>query len=130
MSLLVPTVGLNAFLTLNLASDLTLKLYSNNRTPALTNVASDYTVVAGGGYANITLTGGAWSIASGVATFATQTFTFTGATNSPGTVYGYYVVNGAGTLMFAERFPTVPFTPANGTNITITPRIVLANAVP
>lgn len=131
MSLVVPTVGLNSDLNKLLNQVLTLKLYSNNITPAAGDTAATYTVVTGGGYLNKSLTFANWVVAAGVATYnAAQDFTFTGATGAPGTVYGYYVVDGSNVLLWAERFPSgvLPFTPANGSLIRITPRLTAAAA--
>ena len=127
MSLLVPNVGEVEMANKILNQNLTLKLYSNDRTPALSDTAASYTEVAGGGYANKSLTYANWSIsADGIATYnAAQDFTFTGTTSAPGTVYGYYVVDGSNILVWAERFPSgvLPFLPINGSLIRITPRL-------
>lgn len=130
MSLLVPSVGEAAMLDLILNQTLTLKLFSNNRTPAEGDTAASYTEVSGGGYANKSLLSAGWSITTGDPTYAlytAQDFTFTGATDAPGTIYGYYVVDGSNVLLWVERFApaVVPFTPVNGSIIRITPRIEL-----
>lgn len=131
MTLLVPTVGLNKFLSLGLddvlSGELTLKLYSNNQVPAAGDTAASYTEVSGGGYADITLETD-WSILDGVATKSQKQFDFTGATAAPTTIYGYYVVNEDNVLMWAERFSAsvVPFIPVNGASIKITPRFEAA----
>lgn len=133
MTLIVPTVGLNKFLSLGLQSvlsgDLTLKLYSNNVTPGETDTAATYTVVAGGGYTNITLDKDDWTIAAEVASQAQKQFDFTSATSAPTTIYGYYVVNSDNVLMWAERFneSILPFIPTNGSAIKITPRFEAAS---
>lgn len=110
------------------AEDLTLKLFSNNVTPAEGDTAASYTSVAGGGYAAKTLDKDLWTILSGDPSsgeYAAQDFTFTGATNAPGTIYGYFIVDAANVLRGAERFDAgvVPFTPVNGSLIRITPRL-------
>lgn len=128
MTLVVPNVGEVKALELMLKSgDLTLKLYSNNITPGETDTAGTYTEVTGGGYASKTLTAASWSITSGnpsYGSYAAQDFNFTGATGAPGTIYGYFVVDAANVLRWAERFDAgvVPFTPANGALIRVTPR--------
>lgn len=128
MTLVVPNVGeelaLNKYLKLE---NLTLKLYSNNITPGETDTAATYTEVAGGGYASKTLTAASWTVtpdAPTVGLYAAQDFTFTGVTDAPGTIYGYYVVDAANVLRWAERFDAgvVPFTPVLGSVIRITPR--------
>lgn len=125
MTLIVPTVGENEILNKFLNQSLTLKLYSNNRIPAAGDTASSYTEVTGGGYANFALVFGTWVVSGGIATYVAHDFTFTGATGAPGTIYGYFVVNGSGVLCWAERFSesVVPFTPTNGSVIRVTARI-------
>lgn len=133
MTLVVPTVGLNKFLGLGLtdilSGDLTLRLYSNNIIPSATDTAATYTVVSGGGYANITLDDGDWTIAAEVASQAQKQFDFTGPTNAPTTIYGYYVINADNVLMWAERFDNavVPFIPTTGSSIKVTPRFEAAS---
>jgi len=129
MSIVIPNVAevavLNYFLT---TEDLYLRLYSNNVTPNESSTAASFTQVTGGGYAQILLPKGSWTVTPGdpsVATQAQKTFSFTGATGAPSTIYGYYVVNAAGVLQWAERFPgaNVPFTPIAGSSIKVTPRM-------
>jgi hypothetical protein len=109
--------------------DLYLVLFGNNVTPAENDTAATFTEISGGGYANISLAGASWSVANGnnaVATYAAQTFTFTGAT-TPNTVYGY-VVKGktSNTVFWCERFSDGPYPiNNNGDAITITPRLEL-----
>lgn len=117
-----------------LAAEWVLKLYSNNRTPAVTDVVGDYTAVAGGGYANITLDKDEFTITPGnpsVALYSDfQDFEFTGATNAPSTIYGYFIIDANGNLVLAQRFPdeSVPFVPVNGSLIRVKPRITNASA--
>lgn len=134
MTLVVPNVGevvaLNAITGKTAATTLTLRLFSNNHTPGASSTASDLTEVAGGGYSAIALTAASWSTTGGSPTssaYPEQTFTFTGATDSPGTIYGYYLTNAAGTLVLAERLAAT-FTPAaNGDTVKVTPTITLAS---
>src|SRR3990167_3121364 len=120
MAIVVPDVAEGEMLELILNQALSLKLFSNNVTLANTNTASSFTEVAGGGYASKSLTFANWIITTGSPSNGTydshQTWTFTGATNSPGTIYGYYITDAAGVIFYAERFPSanVPFTPKNG----------------
>ena len=106
----------------------TLKLFCNNITPDGDEVAGDFTEATGGGYASKSLTGSSWTVTTNgsgeaEATYAAQTFTFTGALTTNTTVYGYYVVQASsGLLMWCERFAS-SFTPAvNGDAITFTPK--------
>jgi len=131
MSLLAPNVGLAKIAQLVLAPTLTAKLFSNNITPAAGDTAASYDVVVGGGYANKSLTFANWSITNGVALYnAAQDWNFTGVTNAPGTVYGYYIVDAANVVIWAERFAAgvLPFTPVANSLIRVTPRIVFASS--
>lgn len=108
------------------SNDLTLKLFTNDITPTDTNVAGDFTEAAGGGYAAKTLSAGSWtdSVTGGIAqvAYAKQTFTFTGALNGGASIYGYYVIDGAGTLIYSEKRNAGAFTPIdNGDYYEVTP---------
>jgi hypothetical protein len=141
MALVLADVGADEFLKVYFNNDrptggnnLTLKLYSNDYTPVDTSVAGSFTEVSGGGYAAITLTNGSWTVTVGNdpsdAVYAQQTFTFTGTIGGSGTVYGYFVVDADGTLVWAERFAT-SFTPAqNGDNIKVTPKFQMSKGTP
>ncbi len=100
---------LSYMLNATVASDVRLKLYSNNKTPVETDVLSSYVELVSVGYIDKVILGSSWVITtvSGVttATYATQTFSFPSGT----TAYGYYVTNNAGTdLLWAERFSNAP----------------------
>ena len=102
---LVPNVGEQEMLkrVLNGATpdNVKLHLYSNDKTPAEGDVIGDYTLITSP--AAITLTGTSFDYTTtvGTASYAQQTFTFTGAA----TVYGYVITNAAGTTILAsERF--------------------------
>jgi hypothetical protein len=125
---MIPNVAEQLILEQFVTDDLTLKLYSNDITPAETDTAATFTEIAGGGYASKILVSGSWIITSGdpsQALYVAQDFAFTGVTNAPATVYGYYLVDSSNVLRGAERFSAsvVPFTPENGSLIRITPRI-------
>lgn len=125
MSLVVPKSAQVIALQLFLEEDISLKLYSNDVTPDEDSVLADFTEVAGGGYAAKTIQFVDWTFAEGdpsTALAAQETWTFTGTTTAPSTVYGYYVVS-AGELLWAERFAVVPFEPINTSVIKVTPRI-------
>lgn len=128
MSGVIPNVAEALVLTQFTEDTLTLKLFGNNHTPAETDTASAYTEISGGGYADVDLAPGSWTITAGspsIAAYAFQDFNFTGAIDAPGTVYGYFLVDSNGILRGAERFSAsvVPFTPANGSLIRVTPKI-------
>lgn len=134
MSVVVPNVGTRVYIELMLGGTLTAKLYSNNKVPALTDTAASYTPVSGGGYANKSLTFANWDFTTANPALAIYNaflqWSFTGATDAPGTIYGYYIVNAGGTLIQAERFPagSIPFSPINGSYIKVKPRITVASA--
>lgn len=127
MTLIVPSVAEVLVLNSILGETLNLKLYSNNITPSETDTAATFTEVIGGGYIAKTLVAD-WTITSGNPSYGTypitQDFVFTGVTNTPGVVYGYFVIGPDGVLRWAERFPeaVLPFTPINGSLIRLIPR--------
>ena len=141
MALVLADVGADELLKVYFNDDrptggnnLTLKLYSNDYTPVDTSVAGSFTVVSGGGYADKTLTNGSWTVTPANdpsdAVYAEQTFTFTGVIGGTGIVYGYYVLDADGTLVWGERFGT-SFTPANnGDNIKVTPKFQMSKGTP
>lgn len=106
-----------------------LRLFGNNHTPGATDVAGDYTQIAGGGYAAISLPSASWVFSIGIGAvglYPAQAFTFTGTITAPGTIYGYYILNAAGLLVLAESLAASPFTPSvNGDSVVVTPRVTL-----
>lgn len=114
--------------------NLTLKLFATNVTPADTDTAGTYTEATGGGYSAKTLSNGSWTVTVGNdpsdAVYAAQEFTFTGALTTNTTVYGYFVVDADGVLLWAEKL-TSGFTPANnGDKLTITPKFQMSKGTP
>jgi hypothetical protein len=104
MALLVPDVGevvlLNSMIRTTTPESQTLKLYSNNITPAEGDTAATYTESVAPGYAAVALTRGTWTgaaTAAGVttSTYPQQTFSFTGT----GTIYGYFIVGTTSTIL-------------------------------
>lgn len=131
MALYVPRTGqvmALQYLTNKVATpeNLVYRLFATNVTPAETDTAATYTEAAGGGYAAKTLTGASWTVTAATpsaASYAAQTWTFTGALTTNLTVYGYFVTRASSLdLVLAETFTS--FTPAtNGDNIVLTPQI-------
>jgi len=131
MTILVPNVGENIALSYlvgktTVVRDLIYRLFATNITPAETDTAGTYTEATGGGYASKTLTGASWTITNGAptdASYAQQTWTFTGALTTNPTIYGYYVTRVTDAdLVLAETFTS--FTPgSNGDQILLTPHI-------
>ena len=131
MTLLVPNSGENIALSYLIGKsttvrDLVYRFFATNITPSETDVTGTYTEATGGGYASKTLAGASWSVVNGAptaASFAQQTWTFTGPLTTNPTIYGYYVTrNVDNDLVLAETFTN--FTPANnGDQILLTPQI-------
>ncbi len=141
MSLIAVDVGcdviLKAFFNNSWAAggkNLTIKLFATNVTPADTSIASSFTEASGGGYASKTLTNGSWTVTvsndPSDAVYAAQTWTFTGPLTTNPVVYGYYVVNADGVLIYAEKLGTA-FTPHNnGDQLLITPTFRMSKGTP
>lgn len=117
----------------NTPENLSIRLYANDYTPVAASVVGNFTEAAGGGYAAKTLTGSSWTLSTdgsgnGVASYALQTWTFTGALTTNATVYGYYYIRVSTLdLVAAERLAN-SFTPANnGDQILITPTLTGAS---
>ena len=119
------------------SKDLKLRLFANDYTPVQGSVLGSFTEAAGGGYAAIDLVNGTWVVTPANdpsdATYAQQTFTFTGALTTNPTIYGYYIEDNAGStgvVIYAERLGS-SFTPANnGDNLKITPAFQLSSGTP
>jgi len=131
VALLVPNNGegdmLSFIVNKSSPENLVLRLFTNDVTPSEADTAATYTEAIGSGYSAITLTGASWTITEGspsTASYAEQTFTFTGAL---GNVYGYYLTRAtSGRIAFAERFSAAPFAIAtNGDQIKVTVQITL-----
>lgn len=128
MPLVVPDAAEVRALQLILTLPLTLRIFGNNATPGPLSTAASFTEISGGGYVNVPLVLAGWSFtpnAPSYALYAKQSWTFTGAIDVPGTIYGYFVTRDSdGLLMWAERFPVaaVPFTPIVGSLVEVTPR--------
>lgn len=129
MPLVVPDAGevlaLKYMLNHTAPSNVRLKLYSNDKTPAESDVIANYTETVAAGYTDKVLTGSNWvvgtSLGVSTAAYAQQSFTFTTAA----TLYGYYVTNnGATDLLWTERFTGAPISiPSGGGVVNVTPTI-------
>jgi hypothetical protein len=115
--------------------DYTLRLHTNNYTTVDGSISSSYTEAAGGGYAAKTLSGASWTHAddgAGIrqASYAAQTFTFTGPLTGNATIYGYYILDASNNVMCGDLLPA-PFTPAsNGDNQQVTVIVKLSKGTP
>lgn len=102
--------GLDMWLSDTTPEAQTLKLYSNDISPAEGDTHSTYTEATISGYSAKSLARATWNAAStntGTTTksYPQQTFNFTGT----GTIVGYYIIKAtAGTLLWAERMFTSP----------------------
>ena len=130
MTIMVPNTGeviaLQYLVNKATPENLVYKLFATNVTPAETDTAASYTEAAGGGYAAKTLTGSSWGVTGGApssASYAQQTWTFTGPLTTNTTVYGYFVIRASSLdLVLAETFTS--FVPTNnGDQILLTPTI-------
>lgn len=111
----------------------TMRLFATNVTPTQTSVAGSFTWATGGGYADKSLANGSWTVTPANdpsdATFAEQTWTFTGPLTTNGTIYGYAILDADGVLLWAETIAA--FTPVNnGDQLKITPRFQLSSGTP
>lgn len=106
---------------------LTYRLYTNNYTPDGAMTAGSFDELAAGygyvgdtpGFPAATLVGSDAQVVG-----ASMTWTFTGVPTVP-TIYGYYVTEPGGAVVYAERAPA-PFTiTAAGQTYTVTPRVLL-----
>lgn len=122
------------------AEEFELRLYVNNKTPALPDAVADYVEMSGHGYAPKMLVASSWSFQAasagtntpGVALAPEQVFGFTAAGGGPIDVYGYLIVGlTSGKLWGAERFGDGPYRVANaGDDIRITPTVKLRTLYP
>ena len=114
--------------------DLTLKLYTNNKVPADTDLISDYVIAAGGGYADKILPHDNWSgsIVNGIAqmSFAKQQFDFSGPLNAGAGIYGYVLVDSDNNLIGAEIAPALVTPQAAGNLYLVTPIIKMSHGIP
>lgn len=102
---------------------LKLRLYTNNVTPSEADTSGTYTAAVGGGYADISIPRGDWTVTPGApstASIPAKVWTFTGPLTTNLTIYGYVLLRDTtGDLVAAENFSS-PFQPAsNGDSLTL-----------
>lgn len=106
---------------------ITIRLYSNEVILTPSKSAGDFTEVIGGGYVSKLIAPADWTVAQDGATVAGEgvelEWVFTGVTNTPATIYGYYYTDENNALLGAEGFSAL-VEPISGTKIRITPRYV------
>ena len=142
MSMVIPHEGeivlLNNLLAGGALENWTLKLFSNNVTPALTDTSATYTVASFTGYADKTLTrtqsGSTWAAAAGTGSVleASDAYSAYGASaqswsaTSSQTIYGYYILGAtSGKVIAAEKFASA-VNLINPSTITVQPSLELA----
>lgn len=113
MSLIIPNVGKKNFNKLfsgeTAAHTLFLKLFQNNYTPVATTDVGDFTEASFSGYVTKTLSNPVTQAAldannRAVTLYDLVTWTKSGATGN--SIYGYYVLDNGGGLVWCERFVT------------------------
>lgn len=138
MSVMIPNAAKQVWMARSLynnagSENLTLKLFTNNITPAETDVAGTYTEATFTGYAAVTLTSsqsaGTWAaptVGSNLATstYGTQaTYTITASTQ---TVYGLFAIFASSlTIAFSQAFPAGKLLSSGAVNdqLTVTPTL-------
>jgi hypothetical protein len=108
-----------------LASNAVLHLYQNNHTPAEADTAAAYTEANFTGYASVSLTSWGAPVLTApdqISTSAAVPFTV-GTVGTGNQIYGYYVTDLAGNLLWAERDPNAPIAMnTTGAQYTVIPR--------
>lgn len=124
----VPNVGERTLLDAALGGlSLTYRLYQNAHTPGDGSTAADFTECTFDGYA---AQGPSWGAAAtngsgdAEAVAAALTWTATGGSTS-NTVYGYYVTDGGGEVVWAELFDTPVAVVDAPDAVVVTPTITL-----
>lgn len=131
MSLVLCNGGSAALLTQLVAwlnANAVLRLFQNNKVPAATDVAADYTEATFTGYAAqpiITFAAPVLTAPREITSAAPMLFT-AGVIGTGNSIYGYYVTDLAGNLLWAERDTNAPILmTTTGDQYTIIPRFSL-----
>jgi len=112
-----------------LGNDFTLRLFTNDMTPANSDTAAMYTEVVGGGYDPIIASIDDFSVAleNSVVTIrhVVNSFLFSGPLTGSPSIYGAYITDADGILICAERGLST-YTPAvDGIEYVVTPVFLL-----
>lgn len=97
-----------------LQGDNQIRLYKNDYTPVAGSTLANFTEADFSGYSSLTLTGGSNAVMDGGRAkvgYSARVFTHDGGVTA-NQIYGYYVQNSGGDLLFAERDPDAPRTMA------------------
>lgn len=107
----------------NRGTNLELGLFTNTSVSATTTLA-DLVEPTGGSYVRITLTDASWSLSSGYAVYAKQTFQPVGTAYAQ-PIYGYFIVTKgtAPKLLCLEVDPNGPYTISTAGLYDITPKV-------
>lgn len=110
-----------------LSRDLQLKLYTNDYVPTKNSLSSDFVELVDANYVYLPLPGVRWSVSDVLGTL-TATFLdihqylFTTAFAGGAKIYGYFVVDATGVLVFSER-ATSAYTPLiSGVRYNVAPK--------
>jgi hypothetical protein len=106
-------------------------LYTNNIVPTVNDTLATYTEPVAAWYARQALSG--WTFPAYAAPFSSSvsnplTWTNTGAIGANVTIYGYFVVDSAGALCWAERDPSSPIVIlGGGGSYSLAPKLTYRN---
>lgn len=112
------------FLNVTAQQNLTLRLYTNNHAPVVTDTWAAFTECVLGGYAAFTFTPGTWSgsTVAGLSSYSYPAVSFTFNPYGGGTtIYGYAVTIPGVTGILADLLGTPYAVPAGGGIMQITP---------
>jgi hypothetical protein len=125
MALVTPDSLKSSYLTTILGASVNMRLFKNNVTPDPALGVGQFTEADFSGYAPTTLPSFTVAVVSHVAqgSAAPQSFTADGGiVGSPQTVYGYYVTDSGGALLWSELIATGPTAFVNpGDQLQVTP---------
>lgn len=117
---------LRLFLNKDSLHDVSIGLYTNNHTPAVSDGLGSYTLCTLTGYAAVDTTPSSWAggPAAGVATYTYPAITFNFSAYAGGTtIYGVVLYDGSGTAWAAALLDTPYAVPAGGGSLVITPAL-------
>lgn len=126
MTVIFSHLGLRTELDDSAVDWVTIHLYKNDVTPTIDSVVGDFTEADFDGYASAALVWGAATDVTPEAQIQADPYVSTagGGLAGPQDIYGYYVLNGAGQLMYAERDPAAPVTISSpGQSYPVLPRV-------
>lgn len=135
MPFVVPSVGEVVLLELIRGNMLNLGggifLFKNDYTPDNDTILTDFTEADFTGYASQAIPA-TWALTTVIAgraftSNAPMVFLCTGGA-TPNNIYGYWITDGSGNLIFAERFASAPLVmDTAGQTISVTPSVTLSS---